>query len=694
MAAILAGGTASDIDAHQAGLTWIKAAASGIHESDGTSTGVPQVSDMNRLFPLFLGPHGENSELFEKLLLEFLRDHVYWRRNFHPEDPHIIPLFAAHTPEYRDTAGRMVAELHQLSAALKRSVPFFSPRYIGHMTSDLLLPALIAQLMTLPYNPNNVVDEAAPVTLDLEISAGLQLARMLGFNTDESDVACAFGHLTSGGTVANYEALNVQRALRHYPLAAAAALRATGTRGLFLAGRELADCDDWQLANMSNAQVIQLSHSLHALAVSKPKAQCAALLDAVESERIETLGFACFARRHPQWREPVVLVPVTAHYSWRKGVKLLGLGTAQLREVPENGMRMNVAALDRLLAELQASRTPVLAIVGVLGTTEFGMLDPLHEIVEMRDAWQARGLYAPVHVDAAWGGYLASVFRTADGGIAPHETMRREFRHFPSRTVHAAFSALPRVDSVTVDPHKLGFVPFGAGAIVFRDQRMLDFVSLRADYVFDPERTAPGYREKFRQLGRYILEGSKPGAAAAAVYVSQRVLPPHRDGLGRLIRETVRSTEHFHDSVPALAASIREVATLLVPFEPDSNLVCLALNPAGNTRLADANRFARAVFATMKVDAGVPVQLREFFGSYTSLTRQALGVDAFRALLARLGLEDDSAEEGLFILRHTVMNPWLVDATNGVNYVDRYLEYLARVIRQAAGDFRHPRDAA
>ena len=38
----------------------------------------------------FLGPYGENDTLLEKLVVEFLRDHVYWRRNFHPEDPPAI----------------------------------------------------------------------------------------------------------------------------------------------------------------------------------------------------------------------------------------------------------------------------------------------------------------------------------------------------------------------------------------------------------------------------------------------------------------------------------------------------------------------------------------------------------------------------------------------------------------------------
>ena len=131
----------------------------------------------------FLGPYAENDGLLEKLVVEFLRDHVYWRRNFHPEDPPAIPTAAAQHPEYLAFEARLRRELHQLSAALKKSVPFHSPRYLGHMVSDLLLPGLAAQMLTLPYNPNNVSEDAAPVTVDMEVQVGLQLARMSAIRT-------------------------------------------------------------------------------------------------------------------------------------------------------------------------------------------------------------------------------------------------------------------------------------------------------------------------------------------------------------------------------------------------------------------------------------------------------------------------------------------------------------------------------
>src|SRR3546814_19029877 len=106
---------------------------------------------------LFPGPDGENDALLEKLVSEFLRDHVYWRRNFHPECPPAISTHAALHPEYQALEARLRGELHKLSAALKRSVPFHSPRYIAHMASDLLMPGLAAPFLTLPHDRTRAV---------------------------------------------------------------------------------------------------------------------------------------------------------------------------------------------------------------------------------------------------------------------------------------------------------------------------------------------------------------------------------------------------------------------------------------------------------------------------------------------------------------------------------------------------------
>lgn len=649
-----------------------------------------------RIEPCFLGPYGENDDLLERLVVEFLRDHVYWRRNFHPEDPPPIPTGARYDPQYEAFVGRMRRELHTLTALLKRSVPFFSPRYLGHMVSDVLLPGLVAQIATLPYNPNNVVDEASPVTIDLELDAGLQLAGMVGYETDERRTDCAFGYLASGGTVANYQALRALLAIKLYPLAVRAACDRTGHDFPWRSASILA-WEDRRLIQLAVPDVIALreafEQSVSHLEASRSRA---VVVEAVVAERAERLGLVEFFRRHPDCPVPRLLVPVTAHYSWDKAMKLIGLGTRQIDVIPEVGMRMDVAALENQLARCVDQHQPIVGLVGVLGTTEFGTLDPIDALVEARDRFRSQGLGFGVHVDAAWGGYVASLMRDGSGQWLNREEVAKRFRYFPSARVHRAVTALSRADSITVDPHKLGYLPYGAGAYLCRDQRMMDFLAQDADYVFERSRGAT-FREKFRGLGKYIMEGSKSGATAAAVWVTHRTLPLDADHFGLIPAETIRASESFWDEVRALADRLSGRITVTIPFAPDTNLVCVAINPHGNRSVGAMNHFAERVFDRLRVERQQPLQIKQFFGSTTRLTPEALGAEDTARILRELDLEpttlrDHPRNEGeaasLLILRHTLMNPWLLDRENDVNYIRKYIDYLESVmleVRAAEG---------
>lgn len=636
------------------------------------------------LYPCFLGPYGENNELLERLVIEFLRDHVYWRRNVHPEDPPVIPTHAALMPEYQAFSADLRRELHSLSAALKRSVPFHSPRYLGHMVSDLLLPGLLAQIVTLPYNPNNVVGEASPVTLDMEISAGLQLARMLGYRADENRADCAFGYLTSGGTTANYQALRQAQALKWFAPALASALRALGED---LACRalpaSLANLDDWALGNLSPSAAIELLGAWRLRLDQATPNERTSLQNALHAERFETLGATAFFQRHPQLAEAVVLVPVTAHYSWPKAMKLLGLGTANLITVPEQGMRLDAAALEERLETCRRAQRPVLMSVAVLGTTEFGTIDPVHRVVGARDAAADRGLGHWVHVDAAWGGYLATLFRAADGSLLPRDQVAEGFAQFPSSEVYEAFAALSEADSITVDPHKLGYLPYGAGAFVCRDHRAMELLAEDADYVFGA--SSDNYRKRFRNLGRYILEGSKSGAAAAAVYVTHKVLPLDREHFGRIPQQTVRAAEHFEGAIARFAERLADVATVCLPFLPDTNLVCIAINARGNRDIAAMRMLIERLYDQLRVTDGQPIQQRAFFGSITTLKPDTLGSTDYQRVLDLLGLDPpgSDADGRLLILRHTLMNPFLRDDHGGTDYLELYLEHLESLVRTA-----------
>lgn len=620
------------------------------------------------LAPYFLGAWGENNDLLERVLVELVRDHVYWRRNFHPDDTPPISTRAAFEPGFQVGVATMTRELHRLAAQLKRSVPTFHPRYLGHMMSDLLLPGLIAQLVTTLYNPNNIVEEAAPVTLALEQEAGVGLCRMVGFSTEPSQVPCAAGHLTSGGTLANDEALWLARAVKLLPLAVRDAAGRVGA----WPGDALHHADDWTLLGWSPVRCLELAER----ALTDPL-----VAPALQQLRVEARGLARFTESHPLAADLVVLAPSSAHYSWQKAMKLLGLGANQLRLVPTSCGRMDVDALGRELQRCEAERTPVLAVVGVYGTTEFGTFDELHRVAELRK--QGRDFW--FHVDAAWGGYIPSLFREPDGSLRPHESLARQFHHFPSERVYRSTAALAEADSVTVDPHKLGFVPYGAGAFLAKDRRAFDLSLQDAAYVFLSE---PDAESRYRNAGRFSLEGSRPGAAAAAVALNHRVLPLDHAHFGQLIARSVHACESLYDCLPALQESLRGVARAVIPFEPDCNLLGLCFNPDGNRSLELANAFTREVYAALAVR---PADLAggrhaEFFGSCTTVKLDQLGSPERARLEAALGLDLDGGRGGLFMLRHTLMNPWLLASPGPGHgtYVESYAAHLAGVVRGLA----------
>ena len=324
-------------------------------------------------------------------------------------------------------------------------------------------------------------------------------------------------------------------------------------------------------------------------------------------------------------------------------------------------------------------RQPVLAAVGVVGTTE---VDPIDALVAARDAWLPHGLGFSVQVDAAWGGDLATLFRAGDGSLRPREAVAEGFARFPRPHVHAAVEALALSDSITIDPHKLGYLPYGAGAFLCRDHRAMALLAESADYVFH-DHAPRGYRARYRNLGQFIPEGSKPGANVAAVYVTHKVLPLDHAHFGQLPAQTVRAAEAFHAEALAFAARVRDRVRVEVPFPPDSNLVCVAFNPVGNRDIAVANAFARRLHDELRVDPRAPLQDRSFFGSATTLRPQALGEAGMRRILDVLGLDpatEGDAEDHLVILRHTLMNPWLIDRHNGISYIALYFRHLEQRI--------------
>lgn len=161
-------------------------------------------------------------------------------------------------------------------------------------------------------------------------------------------------------------------------------------------------------------------------------------------------------------RQGVGYTSTQAHHSVRKCFGLAGFPTANLREVAvDEALRMDPAALlEAVRADRDQGLRPFL-VVAAAGTTNTGAVDPLPEIA---DICEAEGLW--LHVDGAYGG----AFVLCEEG-------RR------------ALAGIERGDSVTVDPHKGMFLPYGTGCLLVRDGAKLRAAhQLGADYLQDLER--------------------------------------------------------------------------------------------------------------------------------------------------------------------------------------------------------------
>jgi aromatic-L-amino-acid decarboxylase len=134
------------------------------------------------------------------------------------------------------------------------------------------------------------------------------------------------------------------------------------------------------------------------------------------------------------------------HASVVKAAVLAGFPVRNVRRIAADpSLRMEVGELVRQVGEDRAAGLAPFAVVASAGTTNTGAIDPIAEIAEVA---RAEGLW--LHVDAAYGGF----FQLTDRG-------RERFR------------GIERADSITLDPHKGMFLPYGTGALVVRDGRKL-----------------------------------------------------------------------------------------------------------------------------------------------------------------------------------------------------------------------------
>jgi tyrosine decarboxylase len=604
---------------------------------------------------LFIGDKAENGDLFKEFLGKLVDEHMGWRENYIPGDLAAIGVHDRNTPSFVATKERVEETLRELSARLRSgSIPWNSAgRYLGHMNAETLMPSILAYTFAMLWNPNNVALESSMATSRMEVEVGEDLAALFDFDD-------GWAHICADGSLANLEGLWYARCIKSIPLALAETLP-----------DKVAGKSEWELLNMSTEDILSIIEGLSPDEIDLVKSKSSR-----SGRHIDELG--------------VWVVPQTKHYSWVKALDICGVGLDRMVSVPVLGnYRMDVDALEKTLRGLVRERTPILGVVAVVGSTEEGAVDSVDRIAALRRSLMKEGVFFHLHVDAAYGGYTRALFRDENGVFADYDALGPLFKkhavfHHPvkiSREVYEGYRAIAEADTVTVDPHKMGYVPYAAGGIAIKHKAMRDVISYFAAYVFEKSTAeAPDL------LGAYILEGSKAGATAAAVWAAHRVLPLNVMGYGRLIGASIEAAQRFREFIGGLSFEVGGKTFETYPLNhPDFNMVDWVFKEKGCSDLAEINRFNELMFDySSYVDTDV--YTNRFITSHTTFAQEDYG-DSPLPFVEQMGLPASEWERvgQVTLLRAAIMTPYMADDKVFAWYTEALKKAIAKKIEIVLG---------
>ena len=243
-----------------------------------------------------------------------------------------------------------------------------------------------------------------------------------------------------------------------------------------------------------------------------------------------------------------ILASEQAHYTHGR---ITGVLQLPFESVPcEARGRLDVNALAK-----RVGHGDVGTVVATMGTTATGSVDPLPEILALRAKHGFR-----IHADAAYGGYFVLTENLGEDA-------------------ERAVARIGEADSIVIDPHKHGLQPYGCGCVLFRDPRVGRMYKHDSPYTY--------FSSAELHLGEISLECSRPGAAAAALWATQRLLPLKKGG------EFARGLERGRKAALALIARLRADARFITAFSPELDIVVFAPQA---TSVSEASVLSRKIF--------------------------------------------------------------------------------------------------
>jgi len=239
------------------------------------------------------------------------------------------------------------------------------------------------------------------------------------------------------------------------------------------------------------------------------------------------------ARENACINEPEVIVPESAHFSFNKICNILKLKLVQAKV--DKSYRVDPLKV----AQLVNKKT--ICIVGNAGSPELGVIDPIENLSQVAIAHSI-----PLHIDAAFGGLVIPFLKDL-GYTVPNFAFKIE-----------------GVQSLTVDPHKMGMSTIPAGGILFRDNKVLERIKIETPYLTDQN--------------QYTFVGTRSGASVAATWAVLASLG--REGFKKVVAKCMELTMFLYEGL--------EVAGFEVLLRPTMNIV--AFRSANTNLLMDKLR--------------------------------------------------------------------------------------------------------
>lgn len=233
-------------------------------------------------------------------------------------------------------------------------------------------------------------------------------------------------------------------------------------------------------------------------------------------------------KHHPK---KYIVASAFSHYTHSRISEVLRLKFKQVKG--NTSGQMDLQDLEK-----QVKRGNVGTVVATAGTTGMGAVDDIAAIVELKKKYEFR-----LHIDAAYGGYFSLIDNL-------------------SADTEQKFAAISQADSIVIDPHKHGLQPYGCGCILFKDPQVGAFYKHDSPYTY--------FSSHNLHLGEISLECSRPGAAAVALWATQKLLPLQKCG------EFAQNLAKSRAAALQFYTAIEKSAYYFPVLKPELDIVCYA----------------------------------------------------------------------------------------------------------------------